>query len=131
MSPEQVREKMEKADIYLFTSDRNEGWGAVLNESMNSACAVVANKEIGSVPYLIKDGENGLIYNRKKRGDIVKKVLKLIEDKDLKTKLQNNAYKTLITTWNAESAADRLLDLIDCINSGKPTKYEEGPCSRD
>ena len=28
MSPAQVREHMEKADIFLFTSDRNEGWGA-------------------------------------------------------------------------------------------------------
>ena len=34
---------MEQADIYLFTSDRNEGWGAVANEAMNSACAMVAD----------------------------------------------------------------------------------------
>lgn len=27
MSPAQVREHMERADIFLFTSDRNEGWG--------------------------------------------------------------------------------------------------------
>jgi len=27
MKPEQVREHMEKAGIYLFTSDRQEGWG--------------------------------------------------------------------------------------------------------
>lgn len=35
---------MERADIYLFTSDRGEGWGAVLNEAMNSGCAVVARE---------------------------------------------------------------------------------------
>lgn len=43
MSPNKVREYMEKENIYLFTSDRQEGWGAVLNESMNSGCAVVAS----------------------------------------------------------------------------------------
>ena len=37
MKPEEVRHHMEQAGIYLFTSDRQEGWGAVLNESMNSA----------------------------------------------------------------------------------------------
>ena len=39
MSPEKVRDYMEAADIFLFTSDFNEGWGAVLNEAMNSSCA--------------------------------------------------------------------------------------------
>ena len=53
MSPEQVRSYMEAADIYLFTSDRNEGWGAVLNESMNSCCSVVASHAPGSVPFLL------------------------------------------------------------------------------
>ena len=36
LSPAKVREEMDKADIFLFTSDYREGWGAVLNESMNS-----------------------------------------------------------------------------------------------
>jgi glycosyltransferase involved in cell wall biosynthesis len=31
MPPERVRAYMENAGIYLFTSDRQEGWGAVLN----------------------------------------------------------------------------------------------------
>ena len=58
MPPEKVREYMEQSELYLFTSDRQEGWGAVLNESMNSACAVVANNSIGSVPFVIANGEN-------------------------------------------------------------------------
>ena len=44
ISPENVRDYMEKSEIFISTSDRNEGWGAVINESMNSCCAVVANK---------------------------------------------------------------------------------------
>lgn len=62
MNPEQVREHMEQSEIFMFTSDKNEGWGAVLNEAMNSGCAVVASHAIGSVPFLIKNGENGFIY---------------------------------------------------------------------
>ncbi len=31
-----VRRKMETSDIFIFTSDFNEGWGAVLNEAMAS-----------------------------------------------------------------------------------------------
>jgi hypothetical protein len=36
MPPEEVRVHMEQSNIYLFTSDFGEGWGAVLNEAMNS-----------------------------------------------------------------------------------------------
>ena len=54
---------MERADIYLATSDRQEGWGAVINEAMNSGCAVVADHMMGAVPYLISHEENGMIYN--------------------------------------------------------------------
>ncbi len=42
--PQNVRRFMEESDIFLFTSNHLEGWGAVLNESMNSACAVVAGR---------------------------------------------------------------------------------------
>ncbi|MBR2454302.1 MAG: glycosyltransferase, partial [Clostridia bacterium] len=65
MKPEEVREYMEKSAVFLMTSDRQEGWGAVLNEAQNSACAVLANSAAGSAPYLIKNGENGFIYNEK------------------------------------------------------------------
>ena len=36
---DEIRAEMENAQIFLFTSDRGEGWGVVLNESMNSGCA--------------------------------------------------------------------------------------------
>ena len=63
MTPAEVRAQMEKHSILVFTSDKNEGWGAVLNEAMNSGCAVIANDEIGSVPFLLKNSQNGLTYH--------------------------------------------------------------------
>ena len=130
-SPNEVLGKMIKSDIFLFTSDRNEGWGAVLNESMSSGCAVVACKEIGSVPYLIKHGENGLIYDKKDKKSLYENVRLLIENRDLRAKIQKNAYDTIKTVWNADVAADRLLNLIDCIKNGTQPPYIYGPCSRD
>ena len=130
MSPEEVRENMEKSEIFLFTSDRNEGWGAVLNESMNSACAVVASNAIGSVPYLIKDGENGLIYKNGNLKDLYKKVKFLIDNREIREKMGVNAYKTLTETRNADVASERLLKLIENIQEGKGTPFSDGPCSR-
>ncbi len=56
---DKVKDYMEKANIFLGTSDQNEGWGAVVNESMNAGCSIVANRRMGSVPFLIQDGETG------------------------------------------------------------------------
>ena len=43
MLTEEVQRHMDVADISLFTSDRREGWGTVVNEVMVGGCAVVAS----------------------------------------------------------------------------------------
>lgn len=132
MPPESVREYMESSQIFLFTSDRNEGWGAVLNESMNSGCAVVASDAIGSVPYLMQDSENGLIY---KSGDVnmlFEKVKWLLDNQSFAKKYGKKAYETIVTEWNAEVAAERFLNLASHILAGEkhPDLYKTGPCSK-
>ena len=132
MKPEQVREHMEKAEIFLFTSDFNEGWGAVLNESMNSGCAVVASHAIGSVPFLIRDGVNGLIYKNGDIDDLYNKVKFLLDNHERSKELGTNAYKTLTSTWNAELAAERFLNLATKLlnNENVNDLYSDGPCSK-
>ncbi len=130
-APDEVLEHMQKADIFLFTSDKNEGWGAVMNEAMSSACAVVACREIGSVPFLIEHGENGLIYDKHGSNSLYHNVKRLIQDKKLRELLQKNAYDTIMNVWNAEAATERLLHLINCIQKGTESGYTSGPCSRD
>lgn len=130
MSSEEVRDYMEQSEIFLFTSDRREGWGAVLNESMNSGCAVVANKAIGSAPYLIKDGENGFIYNGTLK-DIYNKVKFLFDNPEIRKETGKNAYYSIIDMWNADVAAERLLKTagILCTDNRKAGLYQDGPCS--
>jgi len=132
MTPAEVRESMEKHKIFLFTSDQNEGWGAVLNESMNSACAVVASHLIGSVPFMIKHNENGLIYNSGDDYDLFHKVRYLLVNKERCNEMARNAYNTIIEEWNAETAVSRLMHLItDSFSYSKVNDsiYLQGPCS--
>lgn len=130
MKPEQVRSMMEKSGIYLFTSDRQEGWGAVLNEAMNSGCAVVASHEIGAVPYLVKDGENGLVYRSGDLDGLYERVRQLLDDLSQQTRLGNAAYQTILNEWNAEVAAERLVKLVNnLLNDEKTELFPDGPCS--
>lgn len=131
MSPENVRQHMESANIYLFTSDFQEGWGAVLNEAMNSGCAVVANHAIGSVPFLMQNGQNGMIYPNGDLDRLFACVEQLINDPDQRKKMGKQAYLTLRNMWNAEVAAERLLKLVEQIEKhGSCELFESGPCSR-
>ena len=130
MSPEKVRAYMEKAEIFLFTSDFNEGWGAVLNEAMNSGCAAVASHAIGSVPYLIKNGENGLIYKNGDRKDLFAKTAFLLDRPAERRAMGKRAYETLFDVWNANVAAERLIALAEeLLRGGKSALFTEGPCS--
>ena len=132
MKPEKVREHMEKSEIFMFTSDRNEGWGAVLNESMNSGCAVVANSAIGSVPFLINDSENGYMYKDGDVDDLYNKVKKLLNNAEERKHIAKNAYKTMVNEWNADNAAERFVALCERMLSGeyKPFLYGSGVCSK-
>lgn len=124
----EVRKYMEEANIYIFTSDKGEGWGAVLNEAMNSACAVVANSSIGAVPYLIQNNVNGLCYKNKK--EFLKGVLKLVKSDELRKDISIKAYNQVADVWNYESAVKNLLELYNNIENNKEI-IESGPCSRD
>ncbi len=115
-APEKVRDYMEKADIFLFTSDRQEGWGAVANEAMNSGCALVADHMIGAVPYLVKDGVNGYVYEDGNTEELFALTERLAIDRELAGKLGRNAYETITKVWNGENAAARLGEL--CIRLG-------------
>ena len=131
MSPEEVRDNMEKAGIFLFTSNFIEGWGAVCNESMNSGCAVVASHAAGSVPFLIDSGKNGLIYRYGDFEDFYRKVKSVLTDPEYQLKLGAAAYETISDEWNAEVAAERLIKLTLCLQeTGDCDLFRSGPCSK-
>lgn len=132
MPPEKVREYMEESEIFMFTSDRNEGWGAVLNESMSSGCAVVASHIIGSVPFLINNNENGLIYLDGDIEDLYGKVKFLLDNPKKRAEMGKKAYDTLCNEWNAENAADKFIKLSREILKGNknPDLFEDGVCSK-
>ena len=127
--PEEIRELMKAAHIYLFTSDYKEGWGAVLNEAMNSGCAVVASHAIGAVPFLLKQEENGLIYRNGDTAGLVRQVVRLCEDVTLRQKLGEAAYETIASEWNPIHAGNALISLCEVLVNGDFMFRASGPLS--
>lgn len=127
---EEILHQMRRHHIFLFTSDRNEGWGAVLNESMSNGCAVVASNAIGSVPFLINDGVNGLVFESENLDSLENKVVLLMDSRELRQSLARNAVNTIRTVWSPENAAQSLLHLIEQLNGGNVQPILAGPCSK-
>lgn len=123
-----VRDYMEESNIFAFTSDKKEGWGAVLNEAMNSGCAVVANKYIGAVPFLIEDNKNGLIYTE--FNEFYNKMKLLIDNPKLREEISKNAYRTIVDLWNSKTATDNLIQLFEGGLNGDIPEIKKGPGSK-
>lgn len=129
-TPEQVRRKMERAAIFLVTSDQNEGWGAVVNESMNSGCAVVACRGVGAAPFLIESGKNGLLFEVGDPAGLAAQTRFLLEHPRQRQQMGEEAYRTIAETWNSSCAARRLIALSqELLDGKKPVLPQDGPCS--
>lgn len=124
-----VIEEMEKSKIFLFTSNKNEGWGAVLSEAMASGCACVSDRKIGAAQYLIEDGRNGFTYND--FDELVTKTKVLLDDPEGTKKMGEAAKRTMDEEWNAENAARKLVGLCEAITERRPQDItKQGVCSR-
>lgn len=128
-SPAKVREIMEKCHIQIFTSNHLEGWGAVVNEGMNSGCVPVGNVQAGAVPYLIRHGYNGMVYPDDDYGKMEEAVRYLMTHPKERRDMGRHAYETIVQKWNAEEAAKRLIAMIEGWQKKEAVVYEDGPLS--
>ncbi len=129
MPNEEILKQLREHDIFIFTSDRNEGWGAVANEAMSNGCAFVGSDKIGSVPFLVKDGVNGLVFKSGDLKDLTCKVKLLIENQSLREKLSKSAYQTMQNEWSPQVAAKRFIELCGSLMLGNDVAFNDGPCS--
>lgn len=125
-----VLEKMCMSHIYVFTSDQNEGWGAVANEAMAYGCTLLISNKIGAAPFLIKQKKNGLVFESGNIKDLVQKAEFLINDRSFREELARNAYRTISERWSPEMAAKNFVQVSkSLLYSSSPEIPSFGPCS--
>lgn len=125
-----ILQAMNESDIFLFTSDNQEGWGVVANEAMAAGCCIVAGDKIGAAPYLIRDGNNGYMFRNRDADALYKTVRHLMDNPEERMRLSQQAWKDMGNLWGPRSAAHNLLRLIDDLQNERETTVKEGPCSK-
>lgn len=126
----EILKAMQEGDIFLFTSDRLEGWGAVANESMSNGCVLVASDAIGSTHYLVKHKETGMIFRSCDLDSLYEQVKYLLDNPDVRRRISEAGRESMLKVWSPANAAKSLLQLIDDIQAGRETSITEGPCSK-
>ena len=100
----------ERADVYVCPSVWSEPLGLTILEAMAAHCPVVATKK-GGVVSIIRDNISGLFIRARNSKEIVEKVNLLLDDDDLRRKLGEEAYKTIINKFTWEKIATRFEDI--------------------
>lgn len=121
-------EMMAKSDVLLCTSNRREGWGAVINEALSSGTPVVSSDKAGAAAYLIKNGYNGYIFSKNNIKEAISYIQEIINNS---TYYRENA-KKMIELWNSKIAGERFLEVLKEIKKNNFNNiYEEGPMSKE
>ncbi len=115
LKPREAREEMAKAMIYVMTSNKLEGWGSVIYEAQNAACAQIASHACGATPWLVKNGETGLVFKSGDAGDLCAKLKVLLDDPEKIETYGRNAYALMHELWNPSVAAARVIELAESI----------------
>lgn len=129
-SNEEILAAMQRHNIFLFTSDRNEGWGAVANEAMSNGCVLIGSDQIGSIPFLVKDQVNGRIFRTNDANSLYNAVVDLVRDRSLCEQYAREAYFSMKEKWNPQVAAERFIQLANALQNGRETPFQDGPCSK-
>jgi glycosyltransferase involved in cell wall biosynthesis len=123
-----IREKMRKADVYVFTSNREEGWGAALPEAMSEGCVAVANREAGSTLELIRNKENGFVFEDGNFEELAKYLQLCYEKPEMRKDIGLKAWETM-REWRPLSGAERFIQLAESIITGENKGFDTGLCA--
>jgi len=115
----QINDFYLRADVYVAPSVWSEPLGLVILEAMAQKTPVVVTRK-GGVGTVVKDGYNGLFVRPRNSKQIAEKVNMLLEDENLRIKLGENAYKTVLEKFNWKKISGKFYSLyVRSINEKK------------
>ncbi len=101
---------LQAMDIYVLPSVTETSSLSTM-EAMSCGLAVVCTA-VGHIPYYIKDGKNGFLFepgNVKRLTNILKK---LIEDEELRIRIGKEARKTIVDDYKWQNTAENIVQIL-------------------
>lgn len=110
INPNNISQYLEKADIYLSTS-LFEGTSNSIMEAMNADLPIVATN-VGDNSYLVKDGTNGFLTEKKDTNMLSHCLGILISDRDKRHQFGKRSKELLYENYSLNTFRDRYIKII-------------------
>ena len=105
----------EQADVFVFpTYYPNETFGLVNLEAMAHKKPIVSTDE-GGIPDVVKDGENGLIAERRDPESLAQCIGRLLDSEELRQRMGEDGYKKLKEQFTEEIFEKNLVRIFSGI----------------
>jgi len=112
------------AQAFVLASTR-EPWGLAVNEAMASGLPVFVSDRVSCGPELVRNGENGYIFDAQKPGDLTSHLLKATRG-EYNLSVMGCASLGLISEWTLERFARRLVEAAEIAqaNPATPSRWD-------
>lgn len=100
-----------QSDIFVFPTLRDT-WAIVILEAMEYALPVISSEE-GAIPEIIKNGQEGYIVKKNDYTALAEKMKLLINDKQLRLKIGENARYKLINNYTFDEYERNFIKIIN------------------
>ncbi len=110
ISQKSLSEQLNISDIYAILSIE-EGLSLTIPQAMSVGCIVIATPNTGAEE-IIDNGVNGFIINHN-FNEFLAVILLLIENKDLRKKISNNAINSMNNNYGFKNYTDRLIKCVE------------------
>lgn len=113
VSHQQVMELFQSATIAVVPS-RSEAFGLVNIEAMMAGTPVIASN-VGGIPDIIRDGEDGLLFPTDDPAALAEKIRMLLLDVDLRERLGRAGRQRFLETFTHQQVIPDLADLLEAL----------------
>ena len=108
-----VAEMMNCADALVLCSETENAPLTIL-EGMSRGLPIIATN-VGGIPELVQDGENGLLVPLKHPEEIAEAALRLNADEKLLTKMSDNARNTVLQKYTKDIVLEHYLKVYESV----------------
>ena len=102
-----------QSDVFVFpTYYYNECFPLVILEAMEYKLPVISTNE-GGIPDMVKDGENGLIFEKQNPYSLADCIAKLLDDEELRVKMGSAGHEKFCREFTLDKFENRMRDILN------------------
>lgn len=107
----EISELYAVSDIFVLPSGPGETWGLVVNEAMCFSLPVIVSSTVGCAVDLVKNGENGFVFQQGDTLKLSEHLKELIDSQHLRSKMGENSFR-VVSGWGFPQDISAIRDLL-------------------